>query len=210
MEIERFFDEVDPGCTVLFKKGIDRASDSKDPLHDISHLSRMLAMYAHFTSDFSCPEHSPKVVIASIIYHDSFKEFSEPSLHVLGRFMYEIVEGVRSSAIFTSDADAFGLTNKKFIDEVSYAIRKHSIFNVLPRVTTEAKILYDLDELDFWNADRLIDGLKDNLIKNYLDVNDLFKYFKHRSNEGFYFKWSNKIFEERKAEIIEKLNNFTN
>ena len=97
--------------------------------------------------------------------------------------------------------------------QVSYSIRKHSRFQVLPIKTPEARILKDLDNLEEWSLERLRLLKKKFLISDQTNLKLLrlakfwFDHFMAKTTDsGFHFQWSKTEFAKRKKLYLEEVN----
>ena len=188
---------------IIISNGVGLMEKSKDPLHGLNHIFRLKDSYDEFNKDTGVKTDGG-VMLHSIVYHDTFKAANPRAKSGIRLIWDEIYEGLGSSKIFQKEAKNVKL-DKDLINQVVYAIRKHSFFNFLPRVTKEAKLLFDLDELEFWNLDRF----KKSFSVFQFDINRQIEatlaYLKHRTNKGFYFEWSRHKFEQNKPNFIEEL-----
>lgn len=188
---------------LLVSDGVLLMKKSKDPLHDINHIITLKENYEEFKKEGETKTED-KIMFHSIVFHDTFKA-ANPRVSSGFRLIWdEIYEGVGSSKIFGKRANKVGL-DKDLIKEVMYTIRKHPLFNFMPRATKEAKLLFDLDELEFWNFERFKKSFNVFQFDLNRHIEATMAYLKHRTNKGFYFEWSRHKFEKNKPNFIEEL-----
>jgi hypothetical protein len=192
---------------------------SRDPLHNFEHVEAMMNDLQQFMNEDKTMKWNKvdmEAVILAIYWHDVWKskKFSKSIKTMLAHNMYE---GIGSMRIFGRYAKKFKigkLTSKR----VSYAIRKHSLLQFLPKRSVESKILFDLDNLQQWSVKRIVDMIK--AFGNLRNLNPIFfkmadLYFRRRMlkiNENkYYFKWSQgqltarrKVFLKEIKEILVK------
>lgn len=182
--------------------GEEIAKKTKDKFHGIAHIKTLLEDYKKFKKDNSSIGTDDKVVAHSIVYHDSYKAQKTRSKLTLGIILEEMYEGLGSAFIYKKEAQKAKI-DPEFLNKVVYAIRKHSIGNILPRATKEAQILFDLDELDSFDPKRYVKA------SEYLDfsldtqVRLAISHLKMRTKMGFYFEWTKAEFDKKKNKFIE-------
>ncbi len=177
--------------------------NSKDPLHDINHVFTLKDNYEEFNKDTGIKTEE-KVMLHSIVFHDSFKAMNPRAISGIRLVWDEIYEGLGAAKIFRKQAKKVKL-DKDLTNKVMYTIRKHPLFNFLPRETKEAKLLFDLDELEFWNFERFKKSFSVFQFDLNRHIEATLAYLKHRTNKGFYFEWSRHKFEKNKPNFIEEL-----
>jgi hypothetical protein len=140
----------------LCRQAIDIMRNSVDPFHDCSHISRMLESLEEFmrTDEFqqSAGQVDLKTLLLAILWHDCWRA-AKDAKRPLSLFWLTLYEGIGASRYFARAAREAGL-KETLRRNVSYAIRKHSRFQVLPIVTLEAKILRMVDALDMFHPER--------------------------------------------------------
>jgi hypothetical protein len=177
---------------------------SRDKLHDNSHVIRMTQFLAKFLNKHPkmLKRKDLETVILSIFWHDSWKALKHKG-NPLILFVNDLYEGIGSAYLFKKNALKEKL-NKKTIDRVVYAIRKHSNINFLPTRTLEAQILQDLDEIEFWNFRRIS---KKN---SGLEKITIFKFFRRqfyrfRSKRRLYISLFEKHFKKQKMNLLRNI-----
>src|SRR5258706_2701954 len=187
----------------LISEGVILMKNSKDPLHDLDHIITLKDNYEEFNKGGEI-ETNKKVMLYSIVFHDTFKAVNPRATSGIRLVWDELYEGMGSAKIFEGHAKKSEL-DKGLANEVIYAIRKHPLFNLFPRATKEAKLLFDLDELEFWNFNRFKKSFNVFQFDLNRHIEATLAYLKHRTNKGFYFEWSRHKFEQNKPNFIEEL-----
>ncbi len=131
-------------------------SQSVDLYHGSSHVYRMLDSLDEFirTDEFRRIAHTVnlKVVFIATLWHDCWRA-DKDATRSLSLFWLTLCEGLGASRFFSKAACRAGL-EKTLGTKISYVIKKHSRFQILPIKTVEAKILRMVDTLDMFNPDR--------------------------------------------------------
>lgn len=134
----------------LCREGERRMSLSRDPVHDHHHLGRLFRYLKTFQRHHSLPINF-QVLLPAICWHDVWKG-QRQTLNPLKLTYYQIYEGLGSLKIFYQQNRHL---EPNLRQQIGYAIRKHSQFQLFPLTTLESKILKDLDDLDVLSAQRL-------------------------------------------------------
>jgi hypothetical protein len=140
----------------LCRKAASIMASSVDQFHDCSHISRMLGSLNEFmrTDEFrqiAC-QVDLKTLLLAILWHDCWRAAKDVK-RPLSLFWLTLYEGIGASRYFAKAAREARI-EETLRRNVSYAIRKHSRFQMLPIVTLEAKILRMVDALDMFHPDR--------------------------------------------------------
>ncbi|MFI5240839.1 MAG: hypothetical protein ACHQUA_00180 [Microgenomates group bacterium] len=188
----------------LIEIGLNLMSKSKDATHDLLHTSRTWTDLVKFKSDSMNDRIRVdyRAVTHALIHHDIYKAGLKRSTHGINLLTEELVEGYQSMKIFERHANQVDL-DKKTKETAMAAIRDHGLIH-LPRFLNESKLLFDLDELDFWNLHRFRTGLN---FFNYdvgRQINTAMAYLDFRTKNGFYFEWSKQQFDERKKSFLQE------
>lgn len=137
-------------------RGISIMAHGTDPLHTADHVFRMLDdldLMRQKIKSINWSKINYEVLLLAIVWHDTYKSGHFPKTKRRMFFDHVLAEGIASMRMFTREAKKQGI-NPKIIKTVRYAIRKHSMFQILPRRTQEAKVLKYLDELEDWSLPR--------------------------------------------------------
>lgn len=217
MKLEEFLFKNKPGLSEevisLCKDGIELMRQGRDPNHNETHVFRILNDLDNFlkqepqggTNDVNF-----EVLLLAICWHDSWRSQKAPK-NLFAMFFCLLWDGWGSMLMFRKRARGNGLS-KELVDQVSYAIRKHAHYQVLPLKAWEAKILKDLDNLEIWSLERL-----EILKKIYLKQGKIeqklvrlarfyFDHFMAKTNKSaFYFDWSKNEFLERRKVYKEEV-----
>lgn len=206
---KHIFSKIDKGQfsqkdNKLIKKGLLLAKNSLDSSHGVAHIKALRDFYLDFRKDNGPKVKTDDRVMAhSIVFHDIYKMQTPRSKGTLGILLEEAYEGLGSAKIFRKHAIKTGLEND-LIKKIAYAIRKHSTFNLLPRSTNEAKLLFDLDDLEGFNIDRFKQIFNEFKFSVDTQVKVATNYIAFRSKTGFYYDWSREMFEKRKNKFLEE------
>lgn len=177
---------------------------SNDPIHDNNHvfemsqrLIRLIKKRPNIKQEIDIQS-----TLLSIYWHDTWKAINYTS-NPLRLWLNDIFEGIGSANLFKRNAMKLNLDNK-IISKVYYAIRKHSNYQILPTRSAEAKLLQDLDELEFWNFKRI------SRKKTLLEKLSIYKYFRKiyyslRSARKLYFSELERDFKKAKTDLLKRL-----
>lgn len=186
----------------LVSVGFNMMEQSVDEVHGIPHVLTLAENYVAFRKDTGISA-DERVLGHTFVFHDTWKALRGPGATEGLPYYYEqVYEGLGSAFIFKREAEKVGL-EKDTMSEVFYAIRKHSLVNLLPRLTTAAKIVFDMDELHMWDPERFIGGFEKIRISLNKKIAVAMTMINHRTRTGFYFDWSRNLFEERRKKILE-------
>lgn len=201
----------------LLEKGVERMKKSVDPLHDETHIGRILDDLVRLLNDNPAltTQINWPVLLLAIVWHDCWKA-ERQATNVIVLVWQQIYEGWGSGKIFTKEARKVGLP-EEVARWVRYAIRTHTGYQFVPVKLPEARILRDLDELETWDKDRL------ESVKRFLQRQEdakkrrglrilYFYYFILKRKMGgrrFYFTWSRREFFSRKEQCRQDLREFS-
>lgn len=177
--------------------GIDLMKESIDPIHDDGHVLRLLEILDRFliqNQEIQENQIDFEVLLVAICWHDAWRSRKFPGywLPALWQFFWE---GMGSRRLFVREAKEIGL-EKGIINPVRYAIRKHSRFQFLSTKTLEAKILRDMDSLEFWSKERIIGAAREAERRGLISKASLgsvklyLKAINWINRSKFYFEWS--------------------
>ncbi len=145
-----------PEESALYEQGIDLMDRSIDPHHDATHIARLLDSLDEFmrTDEFQrmADRINVKVIFMAILWHDCWRAHKETE-RCVPLFWLTMYEGIGASRYFAKAAK-LAEVEPAFGEAVTYAIRKHSLFQFWPIKTLEAKILKVVDALDMYSLDR--------------------------------------------------------
>jgi len=201
---------VDEKIEKLVNKAVGIMAKSNDILHDEGHIKRMLEdwnkLSAEIKEDVNCD-----AVVVAICWHDTWLA-SHDYKGFWGVIWKYIREGKGSAKMFRKAANEVGL-DESLIDLVADAIKNHSSIPGNKQKTIEAKILWDVDNLETWSYPRLskmigkigstIDKSEAKQIrvaKTYWDL-----IMKKRVASRLYFDWCKKEFTKRKKDFVKKI-----
>lgn len=196
-----------------FIDGLKLMQKSIDPMHDITHVIRMVKMLMELErhGEFgNLSETEKKEILLSIVWHDVWRSQKLRQSYVL--FLFDqMVEGSASAHMFVKYARKNKLS-PQLIQNIKYAIRKHSSFQLTKRNTAVSKILYDLDTLERFSLQRLkkaeqflVRNKLNTLLKKarYLAVLDTINmYFTPQKPNLFYHSWALRIFEQNRKNYL--------
>ena len=200
--------KLTPKEETMIRLGLDRMKNSEDPEHGLDHLSRMFEMEDEFANHPLNSKFMRKInrstVQLSIAWHDTWKSRREPAIKGIKIFLDEIAEGLGSMFLFSTEAQKVGL-DPIVTKDAMYAIRKHSVFNLLPRFSLDSQLLYDLDVLEMYDPLRYISKMKALKYGKPTIEGLANRLISHRDYVGFYFDWTKNKFEENKKIFLTKL-----
>lgn len=198
------------------QEGIEMMAESLDPFHTEKHIFRILDILDSFLRENDQVLKSQidfEVLLTAICWHDVWKSRRFPAFWLRGAWQ-AFWEGLGSRRIFVKEARENGL-EKEIVKPVRYAIRKHSTFQITSPKTLEAKILKDVDNLEFWSLERLRDVVHDLEKNNWaptllLPTAKIYKYLLRVLNResSLSFEWSKKERDRRRQNYrveLEKL-----
>lgn len=203
MDINKYIQEnklvVSPYVTKMCDKALSIMSKSIDPMHDLAHVVRILDSYARYKKDVSNEIHDDDIMLLSICWHDVWKAKRNPG-NFAAFFYDQLAEGIFTSRIF-SNYHYNHSTDAKTRREVSYAIRKHSAFQLLPHKTLYSRLLWDLDELDEWNFQRVVDAGDNFFVMRSKKTLKAFRHYMRLENgRSLHTKWAKREFREHTKE----------
>jgi len=194
------------------QKLIDEAtlvmSESKDILHNKGHISRMIGDWNVLSTKID-EKIDCDVVMLAICWHDTWlATVNLPG--ILGTLFEYVYEGIGSMLMFNKAARRVGL-DEKTRKAVAYAIKNHPGLPTSKHKIIEAKILWDVDNLETWSWERLVGMYEENksnkkmiaMAKTYFEV-----VMKKRVSDRLYFDWSKKEFDKRKKVFLEKIRQY--
>ncbi len=197
-----------PEESALYEQGIDLMARSIDPHHDATHIARLLESLDEFirTDEFRrlAGNVDLKVIFIAILWHDCWRAHKETE-HCVPLFWLTVYEGIGASRHFDRAARSAGV-EPAFCKAVTYAIRKHSLFQFWPIKTLEAKILKVVDALDMYSLDRTYLLEKKYLLDRPITPATynvgliVIRLFAQKDpRPSHYFEWSQKLAELRPA-----------
>ena len=208
----------------LCLQGIKYMKNTKDLHHSERHIERILDNLDYILKKESIDNLNFSILLTSICWHDVWKSTRKQTTNFFLSWLEQCYEGYGSSRIFDKQVKKFKVSGK-FIKRVDYVIKRHvrleyffPLFirkKIFEPKTLEAILFRDLDALDTWNVDRLID-LENEYIKKKkfkkLHIPILWGWYvfvlKRVSDERFYFETSKKLFLKRRKELFNKIDLF--
>jgi len=157
--------ELSPLTKTFCDQGISRIRNSADPAHNVGHLERMIFDLDKFVEGNKDLEIDFETLLISISWHDVWiAQNFRPNLVDTLRSSY--TEGPNAAKLVGVEMEKAGF-EQNLIDNVKYCVENHPgpEASKTKRVTTESRILHDLDQMDSWSEERLKD------IKSYLSGN---------------------------------------
>jgi len=184
-----------------------------DMAHGEMHIASILERLDRFLKDEAevLKAVDLNVLVCSIVWHDIWRSQREPR-NWLDLLYNELNDGLGSAKIFSKYAKAIKL-EKGTLKKIAYTIRKHSSFQLFPRATLEAKILFDLDEIDKFSVTRLRKIEETHMKpgtfgKTQIKAAKFFfdKFMKNVKPKTMHFEWTRNEFEKCKSEMISEVN----
>jgi|WetSurMetagenome_2_1015567.scaffolds.fasta_scaffold17330_6 hypothetical protein len=197
----------------LSKEAIDMMVDSLDVHHNETHAYRLLDYLDKFMGTKEFENISNQVDLKSffiaILWHDVWKSERDPSnVFLLMRDI--LLEGVGAARKFGKYAKKYNLKTDVY-KKARYAIRKHSLIQIAPLMTWEAKILSDIDALDGLSLDRIYYVEKKYLYDRPVTPTNLRMarfavrmFVKNKTERSFFLEWSKKIFVKMRKDFLDK------
>lgn len=183
---------VDPKVLEFCQKGIEQMSKSIDPIHDDTHVRRILELLGKFLKENESIEIDLNVVLISICWHDVWRStyYKDNFLYIVYQFIFE---GRKAANLTRRVMKEMGFDTKT-INYVHYCVRKHSTLQFRGIKTYEAKLLKDLDSLDAWSEERMeliIEFFSRKILKNK-SLKKIFKwaYTKYIRSKNYFFDFS--------------------
>lgn len=201
---------LQPKVLGFCQKGLTRMENSKDPLHDINHVNRLIDNLNSFLKEEKKAREKAdlEVLLTTICWHDSW--LANRKLKSVFSFVFRSLNDGLSTFSFIKGAVTARLKIKLII-KAAFCILVHPNFSPVPEFTLESKIFIDIDSLDEWSLERLeiFDKLFIQKQKPYL-LKMIRWYFNNfmakKSPSSFYFKWTQEQFEKVKKDYLRKAN----
>lgn len=186
---------------------------TKDPLHDDTHIRRILSDLATFLKDEpdEAPRVDPNILLPAICWHDTWKATRFPTT-IATMFFDQYWDGYGSLIAFTRYARRHGIPSR-YRRAIGYAIREHGQLRLFGRIRTrEAILLRDLDSLEQWNLVRL-EPMKekylnpDNLNPRLMRVARFYfdRFMAKTTDKALHYPWSKAEFAKRKTVYLEEV-----
>lgn len=190
-----------PTSRLLVDFASDIMKESIDPVHNFEHVNAVLRNYRAFMKNSREIESIDEdVMMLSIYWHDVWKS-KRLSKNMIGYLYDQFFDGLGSAAMFRKQAKKYNLP-LDLIKKVSYTIKKHASLQVLPKLTKESKILWDMDELELFSYERFKKTIKQY---SFLNEKTALIYLKTIDEGDFYFNWSKNEYRRRKKEFFRKV-----
>jgi len=224
MKLEQFLSKYQITLTDKMLKvcqdGLAQMRQSLDYIHNDTHVEDIIGLLDTFFQ--SSAEVKPEqvnfnILLPAICWHDIWKARRQQTANLLKFKFEQYWDGVGSTLIFKRYARREKIA-KALTKEISFAILHHGslLFNLSKSRRqkyhhAEARLVDDLDSLDFWNMKRL-----KYAESKYLDQDDKFHNpklipivnwaYNKFSEEitSFSFQWSKEEFMKRKDAILKR------
>jgi len=200
----------------ICQEGIKQMYKSKDPIHGHIHIFDIIGLLDRFineSNEINKPKINFNILLPAICWHDIWKSQRHQTTNLIQFKFEQIWDGIGSSIIFKKYAKQNNL-KKHYSKKIHYAILYHGgpISKYKRKnCSLEAKILDDLDSVDFWSLKRL------KYLENiYLDKNDkltipalipIANWILHSFSKkivNYYFQWCQQEFERRKDALLKR------
>jgi len=194
-----------PTVKTLLDKAVDFMTNTKDPSHGMEHINHLLKETGRFfrsTGDtFNIDR---EILLLALYWHDVWKSQNRPNW---GNYLFQqFYEGFGSMLMFKKHALKIGLS-PQMIGSVTYAIRKHSAFQILSAKTLEAQLLWDVDTLDLWNSQRTREAFR-NLGRINLRAFDSYMRYMKKAGFRLNFEWSKNEARKMRPSFFEEMSKF--
>jgi len=190
---------------ITLEKAVEFMVNTKDRSHGIDHIYHLLKSANRFFRRVgNIFPINKEILLLAIYWHDVWKSQNTPA--PWNYMFHQLYEGWGSMFMFKKYARIVGLSSG-INRAVSYAIQKHSAFQLRPAKTLEAQLLWDIDTLDVWNVQRV-----QSLFKNlkWTNISILDSYLLYMKNIGFHlnFEWTKNEVKNRKRFFFEAMAKF--
>jgi hypothetical protein len=171
----------------MLEKAVEFMTHTKDPSHGMDHINHLLEeTNRFFRSTGDKFDADREVLLLALYWHDVWKSQNKPNW---GNYLVQqLYEGLGSMLMFRKNARMVGLSPAT-TGSVSYAIRKHSAFQILSARTLEAQLLWDVDTLDLWDSQRARDAFRSLGRINIPAFDSYIRYMK-KAGTHLHFEWS--------------------
>jgi hypothetical protein len=160
---------------------------SNDLIHDLKHVENVFKNIDIFLKKNKDRTINFDVLTLAVCWHDVYKA-ANGSNKIIRLIYNQFVEGIASSKIFRKNAKKYNFS-RNILKQVCYAIRKHSHIQLLPRMTAEARVLYDGDKIDSNNYIRLKNtDIEKFILKKRFFLKFVIWYVKNRGNNLNYYE----------------------
>ena len=199
--------------------GLNRMRRSQDPAHGDRHVEDIFALLDAFlreSKEVKKEEIDFEVLLAAICWHDIWKARRPMSTNFFKFKFDQYWDGIGSARVFNKYARANNLPMPT-VKKIRYAVLRHnSLFFSIKKFAgnrdhIEARLVDDLDSLEFWSMKRL-----EYLTSAYLDENN--KFYNSRlipladwtlnkfaqKVTSFSFRWSAEEFSRRKDAVLKR------
>jgi len=224
MKLEEFINKYEITLTDKMEKvcadGLERMRQCLDHVHNQAHVEDIIGLLDTFfrASDEVKPELIDfNILLPAICWHDVWKARRQPTVNILKFKFEQYWDGLGSALIFNSYAKREKIA-KPLAREIGFAILHHGslLFNMSrsrrdKMLYLEARLVDDLDSLDFWSIKRL-----KYAESKYLDKDDKFlnpkitpliNWAYKKFSQGitsFSFRWSEEEYNRRKDAILKR------
>lgn len=222
MEIEEFVKKrgivIEDRASALFQEGLRRMAKSRDPLHGGEHVRDMIAWVDRFLENEEAAGTGDKdfsVLLPAIAWHDAWKAGKKQTTSLIKLKFVSLWDGYGSMRLFRGFADRSGFSGD-YAAKIAECVYFHAplrqkAIGGKKFLSTEAKILRDLDNLDMWSLKRL-----DIAKKAYCDEEGVFfdkrmariayaafRQMRARAPE-FHFSWPRRTYESVRPEWLRR------
>jgi hypothetical protein len=189
----------------LLDKAAEFMTSTRDASHGMEHINHLLQETNRF---FKSTEYKfdidRDILLLALYWHDVWKSQIKPNWR--NYLFLQLYDGLGSMFMFKRHASKVSLP-PGMIRSVSYAIRKHSTFQGLPRRTLEAKLLWDVDTLDIWNSQRTQAVFQDLGSVNIAAFDSYIRYMK-KTGFHLYFDWTRNEVRKIAPSFFEEMSKF--
>ncbi|MFC1706734.1 hypothetical protein ACFL59_07930 [Planctomycetota bacterium] len=227
MTLEEFLEKYGIGLSDELRRvcldGISLMRNTRDPMHSETHIHEILS----YLDDFLQNERSIdptvldySVLLPAICWHDAWKSGRSPTTNVVVLKFEQIWDGLGSRRCFRRYARKTSL-ERELVKKIATTIYLHApLLQFLWKGqrskkahlhNPEARILRDLDRLEFWSLARI-----DHFAANFLDGNGYllnpsllrvcrwgYDSFVARTGH-FFYDWPRLVYQTRKEEFLRR------
>ncbi len=181
--------------------GLKKMDSGNDAAHNSEHIARILLMLDRFLAENAemIGQIEMKVIVPAACWHDCWRA-QRPQYNLFDLLINEFWDGKGSADLFLHEAKRRNI-NMKLAQEIAYVIEKHSSFQIFPSKTPEARLFFDLDEIDKYSVQRLEDLKKMYIYTNKLTIAQakaakffFEKFMKNGNGKEMHFSWTKNAF----------------
>lgn len=194
--------KIDPDMYSFCETGLQIMRASKDPLHSINHIDRLISDLDEFLNETDIEDLNFNILLPAICWHDSWKA-KRNTKNPLKLIMDNVTEGKEAEKLTKKVMKKLKI-EKELQKSIGYCIRKHSWVQFRKLKSIEARILCDLDKLDMWASIR-VEIAKNNKVVKFLLSKTKRLIRNAKIKKKYNLEWFQNKHNERYPEFVKKL-----